>query len=166
MKNMRYFPTKGGRWYVGSSSSYMLCWFIEMLWFYTFTMISKVDTFRETWISQLVICFFDFILMFIFFHSNTRNQNVTWFHRYRQINNDLCYIFVSFSRWQIVRSNVKDNLIWIFLGTDFTWSSRHLIVAPWNGLTKTSQFSNFPEISIIYVLYDTVPCNEYVLFFW
>ena len=114
----------------------------------------------------MVICFFDFILMFIFFHSNTRNQNVTWFHRYRQINNDLCYIFVSFSRWQIVRSNVKDNLIWIFLGTDFTWSSRHLIVAPWNGLTKTSQFSNFPEISIIYVLYDTVPCNEYVLFFW
>ena len=104
--------------------------------------------------------------MFIFFHSNTRNQNVTWFHRYRQINNDLCYIFVSFSRWQIVRSNVKDNLIWIFLGTDFTWSSRHLIVAPWNGLTKTSQFSNFPEISIIYVLCDTVPCNEYVLFFW
>ena len=114
----------------------------------------------------MVICFFDFILMFIFFHSNTRNQNVTWFHRYRQINNDLCYIFVSFSRWQIVRSNVKDNLIWIFLGTDFTWSSRHLIVAPWNGLTKTSQFSNFPEISIIYVLCDTVPCNEYVLFFW
>ena len=29
----------------------------------------------------------------------------------------------------------------------FPWSSRHLTTAPWHGLTQTSRFSNFPEIS-------------------
>ena len=31
--------------------------------------------------------------------------------------------------------------------TGFTWSSTHLVAAPWHGLTQTSQISNFPEIS-------------------
>ena len=42
--------------------------------------------------------------------------------------------------WKIISSGFSRR-------TGFTWSSRHLIVAPWHGLTKTLQFSSFPEIS-------------------
>ena len=106
-----------------------------------------------------MIYFLDCILMFIFSHSNTRNWNThdcVFTDIARSIMTSAISLFPfpdgrSFVlMWKIITSGFSPR-------TGFTWSSRHLIVVPWHGLTKIPFMSPtintcFSPDSALYVL--------------